>query len=270
MIEHSLNGILLFKHFDETTTSYIVCNPTTQKYTMLSPGWSSKPPHVAYLAFDPSKSPHYKVVLVSLSTSQPYQIDVYSSHNACWKEVLVQDKCCNGRGVFWNGAIHWLTDENVLLRFDIDTEVMIAVSNPPKPKILSLFETLYFGVCGGGLVLIQSRQSFPDGFRILELNKDYSSWSVKYRVDLRPLRSRFPAMNMITYMYEFGFRVLHVLKGKKEKEFSVVIAIPALATGRIILYNPKCRTWDVLPDLFPGEFIDDGPFYPFVETLCPI
>lgn len=26
-------------------------------------------------------------------------------------------------------------------------------------------------------------------------------------------------MNIITFMYEFGFKVLHVLKGEKEKDF---------------------------------------------------
>ncbi|KAF7153198.1 hypothetical protein RHSIM_Rhsim01G0016900 [Rhododendron simsii] len=265
-IEHSLNGLLLFSHYDDEseTISYIVCNPTTQKRTVLSRGWISKAPHDGFLAFDPSKSPHYKVVLISMSTSRPYCVDVYSSHDASWDYVFVEDKCCYSDGVFWNGAIHWLSDESGLLRFDVDAGEMIALPNPRNPKILAYDKILYFGECGGRLVLLQSPSCFPMGFGILELEKDYSGWSVKCRVNLRRLRNEFPETDKVSYMFP-GFRVLYVSKGEKEKDFVVVLAIP----GRIISYKLKSRTWDVLPGLFPSESYDGGA-YPFVESLFPV
>lgn len=129
--------------------SFIVCNLTTQKYTVLSPPtWPSKLPRLARLAFDPSESPHYKVVSVS---RDPYQIDFYSSHSACWRQVFVQDKCY-GHGVFWNGAIHLLSDENALWRFDADVEKLITMPKPPTSGFLD--KILYFGEWVGSLILI--------------------------------------------------------------------------------------------------------------------
>ncbi|KAL7193667.1 hypothetical protein ACSBR2_025306 [Camellia fascicularis] len=58
-------------------------------------------------------------------------------------------------GVFWNGAIHWLSHENAHLRFDVDEEKLIKTHNPPSPKIFSMDKTRYFGECGGHLLLIQ-------------------------------------------------------------------------------------------------------------------
>ncbi|KAG5563859.1 hypothetical protein RHGRI_000154 [Rhododendron griersonianum] len=260
VIQHSLNGLILLRHFDDGTTSYIVCNPTTKKCKTLPPGCFSKLPHLAYLAFDPSKSPHYKVVLISM-----YCVDVYSSHDASWGHVFVADiYFTNIKGVFWNGAIHWLSDGNGLMRFDVDAMEMIAIPSPTKPKILSSRKILYFGECGGRLVLAQFCSGFPMAFGLLELDKDYSGWSVKCRVDLTRLRSEFPEMHNLGYKF-FGFRVLYVLKGEKEKDFVVVLAIP----GRVISYKLRGKAWDVLPGLCPSASYDGGA-YPFVETLFPV
>ncbi|KAF7152684.1 hypothetical protein RHSIM_Rhsim01G0015000 [Rhododendron simsii] len=96
-VAHSCNGLLLCytnrmmsidRHFAHYNIVYIVCNPTTKKYTLLPKrdgvvcDWS------AYLVFDPSQSPrHYKVVLVGYSPG-PSQIDVYSSQSLCWRKII--------------------------------------------------------------------------------------------------------------------------------------------------------------------------------------
>ncbi|XP_058222866.1 F-box protein At5g07610-like [Rhododendron vialii] len=283
-VAHSCNGLLLCyksrmmridRHFVHYNIVCIVCNPTTKKYTLLPKrdgvvcGWS------VYLVFDPSKSPrHYKVVLVGYSPGPygPYQIDVYSSESLCWRKVISHQEIF-GRGIFWNGAIHWLTCDDFLKRFDIDVEEIITMPNPQSPKILPRNKIMYFGECGGGLILIQSHSYCycSSGLRILELERDYSSWVVKCQVNLRALISAFPEMESRRNKYCLhGFTVLCAAKGESERGLVLLLAIP----GRIVSYNPKKKTWDVLRDLVPRELeaLDLNINYavPYIETLFPV
>ncbi|KAF7154383.1 hypothetical protein RHSIM_Rhsim01G0014900 [Rhododendron simsii] len=249
MVAHSCNGLLLCyirrmmsidRHVVQYNIAFIVCNPTTKKYTLLPIrdgvviGWS------AYLVFDPSKSPrHYKVVLVG-SDHHRCEIDVYSSQSLY----------------------------DFLKRFDVDVEEIIAMPNPQSPKILTQCKILYFGECGGCLILIQSRPYCPSGLRILELERDYSGWVVKCRINFRPLISAFPEMKSRRNNCLHGFKVLYcAVKGESERGLVLLLAIP----GRIVSYNPKKKTWDVLRDLVPheSEALDLNIYYavPFIETV---
>lgn len=244
---------------------YIVCNPSTRKYTILYPPGGSIKGRSAYLAFDPSKSPHlYKVVLASY---HPHRIDVYRSQSSSWKTFFPQQRY-DGPSVFWNGAVHWLTSNRFLMRFDVDAEEIIAMPNPRSPKILSLNNIMYFGECGGGLILIQSRLPCPRGFRILELERDYSRWVVKCQVNLRPLINEFPEIDKgRSNILSIGYKVMFALEGESEKDFAIVLAIP----GRLVSYNLKCKTWDVLHD--PGESNEISSYRyacTFVDTLYPV
>ncbi|KAF7144614.1 hypothetical protein RHSIM_Rhsim04G0143500 [Rhododendron simsii] len=140
----------------------------------------------AYLVCDPLESPHDKFVLSSHGFSQPNPIDVYSSSskNDCWKRVFSPLKDYDRGGVFWNGAIHWLTQPNVLSRFGVDGDVMKLETKPLRSLVFK-----YLGKCGGSLILIESSSSADKGLRILEMDKDYCGWNVKFLVDPRPLIS---------------------------------------------------------------------------------
>lgn len=266
-VTHSCNGLLLcyIRNLSSFERRYVVCNVTTRRYTIIpEPNGSDHGP--AYLAFDPSKSPHYKVLLVCSSF---YQVDVYCSQSACWRKVFPNQKCY-GHSVFWNGAIHWLTDANLLLRLDANAEEIVVKPNPQLPKILPQNKIKYFGECGGDLILIQSRSRYPSGFRILKMERDYSGWVVKCQVNLRPLIAEFPDMESRSYYNRHGFKVLYcAAKGDNEKDLALVLAIPL----RIISYNVKYKTWDVLRHLAFDERIDFAwkqYAYPFIETLFPV
>lgn len=243
---------------------YIVCNVSTQKYRILpKPSESSSSFYLAFLAFDPSKSPHYNVVLFSYASSPPYKIHVFSSQSGDWKQVFTQ-QTCKGPGVYWNGAIHWVGDENVRLRFDINAGEMIAIPNPIPPKLLTRDKIRYFGVCGGSLFLIQTRSDKALGFRILRL---CNNWLGSYQVNLRPIISAFPEIQRT-----FKFEVLSMLcdgNGEKKEDFSLVLAIP----GRIIAYNLHWKTCDEICNLLEDEYIGFNWYcyaYPLIETLSPV
>ncbi|KAL7224548.1 hypothetical protein ACSBR1_025920 [Camellia fascicularis] len=279
-IKSACNGLILCQNHQivchRYTKNYIVCNPTTQKFTLLpqldSLSLSYESLDVC-LAFDPSKSPHYKVVFFR----PRYQIDIYSSETASWKQITGSEcgplrDCLEG--VFWNGAIHWLSHEDVHFRFDVNEEKLIKTHNPPSPKILSVDKTRYFGVCGSHLFLIQMRLQNAMGFRILEMDRVSFHWIVKCRVNLRPLISVFPEIDIDDRRKIYKFLVLCVVKGVNENDFALVLA----TARKVVYYDLKCKTSKVLVDNLPllsfrGSMFHTYPYsltYQFVESLSPV
>ncbi|CAL5374991.1 unnamed protein product [Camellia sinensis] len=214
-IEDSYKGLLLCLN---GPTCFIVCNPTTQKYTVLPYHGGTMTSSVpfrnkfgvflssmfgGYLAFDPSKSPHYKVVLVSYIRNSDgcfYLIGICASESTSWTHA----RCCT------------TSYDNVYIRFDVDAEKLIGTPMPSNPKILSEERIWYFGECCGHLLLVQCCEM---GFRILEMERKYCYWIEKYQ-------------------------------GANEKDFTLVLSIP----GKVVSYNLKCKTVKVLCDYRTGFY----------------
>ncbi|GMP36165.1 hypothetical protein CsSME_00008374 [Camellia sinensis var. sinensis] len=279
-IERSCNGLILCSN-GFRKPPYIVCNLTTQKFSLLSDiGPTSSESYRknagAFLAFDPSKSPHYKVLLFSYSNVNDghwVEIEIYSSQTSSWKHISVPEP----RGVrfmfsvFWNRAIHGISYANVHARFEVEEEKLIQTPMPRNPKIYSYDKIRYFGECGGDLLLIQTPQHCAMGFRILQMRRDYCEWIVKYRVNLRPILSVFPKTERKTIVTCSEFNVLCVVKGANEKDFTLVLAI----RGKVISYNVKSNTLKELHDLSTDGLDDWGATwgnttYQFIESLSPV
>mgnify|MGYP003703475303 CR=1 FL=1 len=228
------------------------------------------------MAFDPSKSPHYKVLLFSdsyVNDGHWVEIQIYSSQTSSWKHISVPEQ----RGlrfmfsVFWNGAIQGISYENVHARFEVEEEKLIQTPWPRNPKILSLDKFRYFGECGGDLILIQAPQRCAMGFRILQMHRDYCEWIVKYRVNLRPILSVFPKTERKTIDTCSEFNVLCAVKGANEKDFTLVLAI----RGKVISYNVMSKTLKELHDLSTEDTVHWGASwcnttYQFIESLSPV
>jgi hypothetical protein len=58
-----------------------------------------------------------------------------------------------------------------------------------------------FGESGGNLHLIQVNSSVLNQFDVLEMARDYSAWSVKYHIDLNPMRVAF----LVIYLSYYPF-----------------------------------------------------------------
>ncbi|XP_050373152.1 F-box protein At5g07610-like [Argentina anserina] len=142
-IIQSCNGLFLCNNNDNNRTVYVV-NPTTNQFRALSSPRVRQDVDiygfVRYaLAFDPSVSPHYKVVCVTNSVpthflnmereGEQHKIDIYSSETGRWKHLNIPffqspsdegmhfdvkemamhfDGRSSESSVFCNGAVHWI------------------------------------------------------------------------------------------------------------------------------------------------------------------
>ncbi|KAL0341362.1 UNVERIFIED_CONTAM: F-box protein [Sesamum radiatum] len=125
-ILQSCHGLLLLECGSSLSVNrdYYVYNPTTgdsrklllEKESLLG----------LQLAFDPSKSPHYKVICVSNTSYSIHfcEIQVYDSGTRTWKrleEVFTSSEFRKfDQGVYWNNGIYWIASGGQILRFDIE------------------------------------------------------------------------------------------------------------------------------------------------------
>ncbi|KAK9291571.1 hypothetical protein L1049_019519 [Liquidambar formosana] len=268
---------------------YYIYNPTTRQYTRI---WdlgraNSSIVLSVNLAFDPSKSPHYKVVSVlGFDKWIDYgmmdfdsHIRIYSSETRLWRvsgSVFSASKSIHfDKGVFWNGAIHWVGDQGTSLCFDVDQERLRELPMPPLPDGLFEREVRYFGESQDHLHLVETYGPRTAQFNVYEMERDYSGWFVKYCVDLDTLTTAFPEMMARNGNYFnsphwdfYGFAVLCILQGETDEGSFLVLHIP----GKTIRYNLKDKTYKKLGDV---EDINNEGFlgfrhskaYQYMESL---
>ncbi|XP_059635778.1 F-box protein At5g07610-like [Cornus florida] len=250
---HSCNGLFCVQAKVDYDVSCFICDPTINQSVELPLLVRDHPSHVAAfnLAFDPSKSPHYRVVCVWLlyNQSRMFHFSIYTSETQLWRhsgECLVgeQDIWYNfKKGVYWNGAIHWVFKSQPFLCFDVDNECFKAMPSTPITDGRSKRIIKYFGQSGGHLHLIEIYEPQRTIFDVLEMEGDYSKWFSKYRIDLdAPTTSPFPLMT------PKGFSIFSLLE-EKEGKIKLVLSIP----GKFILYDLSDMTIKELLDTIPAN-----------------
>ncbi|XP_059628010.1 F-box protein At5g07610-like [Cornus florida] len=289
-IIHSCNGLLLccLKKPGYSPRSYQVYNPTTKQFRSLPWPFSrtSYPADPLYLAFDPSKSLHYKVVLLQRiphkykKNNYLYQIHIYSSETNAWRPFggdTIPARSASSSdldyGVYSNGSIHWISfhREQASIYFDVDQERLCPM---PSLPILHNFGFVFrhFGVSGGHLHFIQeSSCDTRYSIDISEMESDYSKWSFKYRVDLNMMLD-FVSQDMIM---SHAVTVLGLVDGEDEDDVYLMLFV---GTNMIFSYNLKDNTFKKLHDVahHPGSSSSElvlykhCSLYPFIETLLPL
>ncbi|KAF7144498.1 hypothetical protein RHSIM_Rhsim04G0064700 [Rhododendron simsii] len=264
-VSHSSNGLFLCCNGN---MSYIVCNLTTQKFIPLPKPSLTSSGEKPYLIFDPTKSPHYKVVLVNNShLLNASQLAIYTSEFASWKNVSLEPRIENfGRGVIWNGGIIWRScwrREHIYYQLDVDTEKLTVTRVPPDPNLSSC--VIYFGECGGRLLLIQLPGNDFMEFQVFEMDRGDFRWILRYRVDLTSL----PLPNRSRCVIS----VITVVRGEKENDLEVVFC----NWDKVFSCNLEYRTMKVFCELSPGEISDFWQTrelyrwsYQFIESLSPV
>ncbi|MCD9558660.1 hypothetical protein HAX54_016188 [Datura stramonium] len=287
---NSCNGLfcLDFKLSDGKREFYIY-NLTTGKYRLIPLPDIIDEPHLVKtmnLAFDPEKTENYDIVCIWLSVSEnQLRFAVYSSGTGVWRhstECYDCNKCgevdlCCYYGVFWNGAVHWVSQTGRFLCFQVGNCSFRSIPTTTIPEGQWHRNIEYFGESGGHLHLIDINSHQSSKFDILELEVNYSGWFVKYHVDLDFLPNLYPAMvNQEVnppedYAYSNVFSTICFLEDEKDKAV-LVLALP----GKIILYNLENGMINELADVKPASFrlfIDGARYdgfetYKHVETLA--
>ncbi|KAI4300996.1 hypothetical protein L6164_034315 [Bauhinia variegata] len=219
---------------------YFVCNPTIKQFVRIPiPNWEIPQDRNGFvfslfLAYEPLKSPSYKVISLRRSIDNPdkLRIDIYSSVTGIWSDPQVSFTPPLGmaiyRGVFCKGAIHWYSDDHYSLCFDVDSQCLKTMPMPPKKD--DQLGARYFGESSSHLYIILL-DMVGLNFDVLEMEDNYSGWSVKYHAS-----------------YENKFSILSLIRGEKENDLTMVI----LSDGMVLSYNLKHQTLKEVKDLRPS------------------
>ncbi|KAK9051051.1 hypothetical protein SSX86_027676 [Deinandra increscens subsp. villosa] len=214
-VMQSCNGILLCR---DPPDKFYVYNPTINRYKLLplpSHIWSPCPyGFLRYmaLAFDPTVSPHYKVVYAKEDNSWPRQVhvEIYSSETGNWSLCaqtfsLFSFAKFDESVVYWRGALHWMSCDHVYHFTLEDTE------NPHFIQVED-HRTLYgqsyerrdkLFVSRDCLLLVRMLQLLQ--MNVHEMNADYSGWSVKYHVNLESAAAAAAAAASLSFPQGFQF-----------------------------------------------------------------
>ncbi|KAL3620818.1 hypothetical protein CASFOL_035730 [Castilleja foliolosa] len=254
-ILQSCNGLLLCigKRAPYTSQKYYVCNPTTRRYIAFPlPQVAldhSMIIHGMYLAFDPSKSPHYKVVCVlKPCVEQLHLFEVYSSETGSWRKGGEIFKWYADfdfeNGVYWNGAIHWYA-QSVYLNLDCDQPKSKVFPKPPLQKKWYNKNDYYFGESCDHLHFIDAKSALAE-LIVYEMKRDYSDENMT--------------------------RLYTVVRGKNDEDSFLIIVIGK----RIVRYNFEQKTCETLCDFestvgdCPVSYSGAKPLFQYIESICSV
>lgn len=272
-ILQSCNGLVLCgsTNRNHSRRDYYVCNPTTKQFTTL-PELRTGTIFGLNLAFDPSRSSNYKVVCVrdSDSFANNYQIEIYSSRTGPWRP-------CQGvfaapismrfhDGVYWNGAVHWISTWENCLYFDLREERLHELPMPRVPDGWEERRTVYAGNCGGRLRLIEVYDPRGLQFNVYEMEDDRSGWFVKYRIDLHCVSAAFPEVICSEENLELGlfpkFSVLAIIdRSEGDEESYLVVQI----LGKVVRVNVESGRFERLGLGEQNNGGETGAVYPIIE-----
>lgn len=192
-------------------SNWFVCNPLTRKFVEIDvPDGVT---HHLFLAYDPTKSRHYKIVAFG-----DYDIHAYSSQTRSWRVAIHFDRSSYPfRGlrcyhsVFWDGSLVWVVG-NHLVRFLVDDEQLVDV---PMPRTPEGWNCAYVGESGGHLQMIgfTEEERLAGFLDVLEMQEGSSEWSVLYRADLRRVVELYPAIRM--WKWELPYFGLRFPRGRR-------------------------------------------------------
>ncbi|MFQ6621578.1 hypothetical protein Gotur_002764, partial [Gossypium turneri] len=145
----SCYGLFLCKsevgNLKNVISRYFICNPSTKKFKELSLPENPFKDFIKYyvnMAFDPLKSPYYKVICVREVPDQPsnYKPDVYSSETDSWTlsriSFCVKNNIQFLDAVFRKGKIHWNCYWEDSFYFDAENEPLtMPISTTEAPQM---------------------------------------------------------------------------------------------------------------------------------------
>ncbi|KAL5570193.1 hypothetical protein UlMin_026768 [Ulmus minor] len=269
-ILQSCNGLLLCCTYEtdqpfsgsyethDPGTRFYIYNPTTNQFNKLPRlrGDSKRFVLSMNIAFDPSISPHYKVVCFQCHNfSWQCQIKIYSSETrGPWKlsgnPFSVQEigRLIPDSGVFCNSTIHWISHSETSLCFDVNKEQRSELPMPLVPGGWDDSRVRYFGESHGHLHIANLYEPEKTQIDFYELEKDYNGWFLKYRVDFGGVVAAFPEMIRRNLdpsdMDYYGLSILCFVREEVDDDSFLVLHVP----GKAIHFRIKDEVFSKLCD----------------------
>ncbi|KAL4326287.1 hypothetical protein GQ457_11G006230 [Hibiscus cannabinus] len=258
-ILQSCNGLLLCESYRR---NYLVCNPTTKAFRKIycpsNSCYNFLSRFCVSLAFDPLRSPDYKIICVWESYREPckFNLDLYSSKTGSWDlsiitfEVDEDEPVELNHGVFCNGRIHWCGYGNESLFFDVENERLETMAMALPVQMDAPEECRYLGESRGVLYLAVT-YCMPVCLEldIFEMARDYSQWIWKKRLNLGDAVKAFPELELGCVEYGPGFSGVCMIRSEEEDDEARVVV---WADGKIVWFDLREGAWKMLYDLGPG------------------
>ncbi|KAK4436602.1 F-box protein [Sesamum alatum] len=275
-ILQSCHGLLLLECGSSLSVNrdYYVYNPTTrdsrnlllEKESLLG----------LRLAFDPSKSPHYKVICVSSTSYSIHfcEIQVYDSETRTWKRLDKVFTSSDFRkfndGVYWNSGIYWIASGDQILSFDIENSVL---ESSPATMITSRggrsLNMVHLMESSGWMHCVLHKDTLSSLLLVYEyeVKDNVNDWYLKYGVSFDLIAASFGERT-------YGkISVMGIITGERKEELSLVFHIP----GKILVYRFHDGSSEELLDLRLVKFYRERQLqfgyhdaYQFIESLAPV
>lgn len=192
----SCNGLVCCRSvFPSPDPSIFVCNPSNKQWIRLLETTPDKESSYG-LAFNPFQSlidmpTNFKVVRVSqaqtdMDDDSYFSFEIYSSQAGAWKKSKEICQCNHNlfknKGIFVGGILHWLTDGDQVLSFNIENELSWLISAPFPTIHLTAIPEMCIGESRGRLHYIMISE---DGLQVWALEDYYdSNWSLVHSTTL--------------------------------------------------------------------------------------
>ncbi|XP_020085200.1 F-box protein At5g07610-like [Ananas comosus] len=283
-IESSCNGLIICSRPNRDghyKSLHFICNPITTEFIALDiPKGGDR---YLSLAFDPSKSPYYKVIALG------FKIHIYSSETRSWRQADIDSSSLDQfkglrayRSAFWNGLLIWIVRDH-LLSFDIEREQVKRLPMPDhRPENWNCH---YIGESGGFLQMTgyTKEQKLTACFDVLEMGVDCSGWSVLYRIDLSHIKELYPEIQMkvrvprpgtrrsVNIVDHLALSHVYVVRGRggAEKGGMLLFGIP----GKIMCYDVAKKEFRIVCEVSipsPSSCFSEYSwymFYPYNHSL---
>ncbi|XP_073290577.1 F-box protein At5g07610-like [Primulina huaijiensis] len=255
---------------------YYVCNPTSKNIRKLI--FKNKKKEMLSglcLAFDPLKSPNYRVVCVKdkEDSLMEYIIKVYDSKDHAWSSLglpfsdLPNTQFCNG--IYLNNGIYWIKPRARSRFLDLGKGFVADLPTIifPRRKMGESHKNYVLESNGHIHCVSLYLQVKTKSVLVFELAEDNSCWVQTFRADLSPISTVFPEMNGAE------FNVLGIVRGEKEEDSVVLLQFH----HKIVFYRLSDGEFGLIFDLKMQGFgrycrlqFDRNHVFQLVETLAPL
>lgn len=227
----SCNGLLLYS---DQEGKHSVLNPITRESKLLPSSTTSSPYYS--LVFDPTISPHYKIICVEETYHNKYKISMYLSNSNSWISIssnvpdfLAPRDIDFTSGIYCNGSIHWTKRTPRGLYFNVEKDTLSLMPECPRQE---QYSCEYFGHSSGYLHCVFTMERLRY-YELFEMKKDYSAWDFKCRIEINM------EFNYQNPQFMYKCHVLSVFRGQNREVLEIIMSIP----GEVIAYDCKKKTY---------------------------